>query len=742
MLGNIMGAKTVEEATAWVFSEEGPIRSQGFEVRPAQRELALAAARRIDTRSGWAIGEAPCGTGKGMAYLIPGIIAAVRAEIAWGAGERPEGEGSFRKLVVSTANIALQGQLVNKDIPAVAKLLGVEVRASLWKGRNNYLCLERVEEAAMSLGFGDRSVHRLVDWTKEPGCSGDKEDLTWDPGFAWSKLSVGSDECHGKKCPHYRPGQGQGAPALCFAERARVGVMRAHVVIVNHHLLAVQRPIPAVLLAVDEAHELESCMRSAVSGSVTERGASSLASRVEKVLGPEEAQKVREPLEHLFLTIGAFLDAANARYSHPIPKDWHRGTFATESLEGLRTVAKALGKAARQATDENEAGKIEILADKVENLYVRAWTLAAGEAHPSLGGSAESPWAVWADVKNEENQKTGRRERKITGQMAPADVSHFTMAMQRAYPAALLTSATLVVDRKFDYARDTLGLGKLGAPAEFAEVEVPDPLGGEGATRKERRQVAAAGPVEELALPSPYPLETMGVLVVPADCPNPKAPGWEEYAIRAVREIVRLAQGRTLVLASSWKMMEKYGAALTCSSDQPYPVRVQGQSGRNELIRWFKEETHGVLVGTRSFFQGLDVQGESCSCVVIDRVPFDPPGDPLEEAVGAMMEARLKRPGAAFYLRSLPKTCMVLAQGAGRLIRSQTDRGVVVCLDSKVTTGGMADTLRASFPPFPISRSLADVANLLEGRPLEGRPVAPVASTRITRRGHTHATLP
>lgn len=738
MLGKIMGAKTVEEATEWVFSEEGPIRAQGYEVRPAQRTLALAAARRIDARSGWSIGEAPCGTGKGMAYLIPGIIAAVRAEIAWGAGERPDGEGAFRKLVVSTANIALQGQLVNKDIPAVAKLLGVEVRASLWKGRNNYLCLERVEEAAMSLGFGDRAVHRLVDWTRDPACTGDKEDLTWDPGFAWGKLSVGSDECHGKKCPHYRPGQGQGTPALCYAERARYGVVRAHVVIVNHHLLAVQRAIPAVLLAVDEAHELESCMRSAVSGSVTERGSASLASRVEKVLGPEEAQKVREPLEHLFLTLGAFLDAAGARYSHPIPQGWHRGTFKAESLEGLRTVAKALGKAARQANDENEAGKIEILADKVENLYVRACTLAEGKAHPSLGGSAESPWAIWADVKNEENPKTGRRERKITGQMAPADVSHFTMAMQRAYPAALLTSATLAVEHRFDYARDTLGLGKPGAPAEFAEVEIPDPLE-EGKTRKERRQVAAAGPVEELVLPSPYPLETMGALVIPADCPNPKAPGWEEYAVRAVVETVKLAKGRTLVLASSWRMMEKYGAALTCSPDQPYPVRVQGQSGRNELIRWFKEEVNGVLVGTRSFFQGLDVQGESCSCVVIDRVPFDPPGDPLEEAVAEMMTARLKRPGAGFYLRSLPKTCMVLAQGAGRLIRSQADRGVIVCLDSKVVTGGMADTLRASFPPFPLSRNLVDVANVLEGKTLQGRPVAPVASHRLTRRGHTNA---
>jgi ATP-dependent DNA helicase DinG len=739
MLGNIVGAKTVEEATAWVFSEQGPIRAQGYEVRAAQVSLALAVARRIDAGTGWVIGEAPCGTGKGLAYLIPGIIGAIRAEMAWNQGHRPEGQAAFRKVVVSTANIALQGQLVNKDVPAVARLLGVEVRVSLWKGRNNFLCLDRVGEADQALGFGDRGVHRLVAWTKDPTCTGDKEDLTWDPGWSWGKLSVGSDECHGKKCPHYRPEQGSTTP-ICYAERARVGVMRAHVVVVNHHLLAVQRPIPAVFLAVDEAHELETCMRSAVSGQVSERGALALAARVEKILGPDEARRVSEPMEHLFATLGAYADGIGARYSAPIPAEWHRGTFSMESLEGLRAVVKLLGKAARQANDESEAGKIEMVSEKVENLYVRAWTIASGMAHPTMGGTAESPWAIWMDLKNEEDPRSGRRTRRITGNMAPADVSAFTMSMQRAYPAALLTSATLAVEHAFTYARLCLGLGALGAPAEFREVEVPDLLGEEGATKKERRQVAAAGPVEELTLPSPYPLETMGALVVPGDCPNPKDPRWEEYAVRRVVEVVKLARGRTLVLCSSVKMMEKYGAALTCSQDQPYPVKVQGQSGRNELIRWFKEETHGVLVGTRSFFQGLDVQGESCSCVIIDRVPFDPPGDPLEEAVGAMMSARAKKPGGSFYLRSLPKACMVLAQGSGRLIRAQTDRGVVVCLDAKVVSGSMADTLRASFPAFPLSRDIQDVANLLEGRPLVGvRHSAPiVASTRITRRGFTN----
>lgn len=664
-------------------------------------------------------------TGKGMAYLVPGIIASLREEAAWATGRRREGERAFRKLVVSTANIALQGQLVNKDIPGVAEILGVQVRSALYKGRNNFICREKLQEQAAGL-ITDQGVRRLYDWTKSAGCSGDREDLTWDPGGAWARVSAGSDECHGKKCPYYRP---ENRDHLCYAERARVGMDRAHVVIVNHYLLALSpQPIPSVCLAVDEGHELEDCIRTATSSSLGERGFAWLGSRVQNLLGPEKARDFAEPLEGLFLCIGAYVDATGARYKASLPEGWHGGTFDVDRLAPILRIAQDVAKLARQEEDENESGKLEKLADALAGVYQKAYTLAEGAPHAEMSAGSDSPWAVWVEIREERSK--GYAERRLTGNMAPADISARFMALQRAYPRGLVTSATLAVDGAFAYVRSCLGMGPLGAPPEFGEVEVPDPTG-EGEPHKVRRQIRAAGPVEELILPSPYDLEHMGALVVPADVMSPKSAGWQDWATFRVIEAVQLAEGRTLVLASSYRMMERYGFAL--EERTSYPVRVQGSAGRNELIRWFTETEEGVLVATRSFFQGLDVKGESLSCVVIDRVPFDPPGDPLEEVVAALVAQRAG--GSPFNARSLPKACMTLAQAAGRLIRSQGDRGVVVCLDSKVVTGSMATPLRRSFSGLPLSRDIRDIPRVIAG---EGVSTPRLRAGSI-RRGHYHA---
>lgn len=715
---------SIEAATAWVFSPDGPLVARGYEIRESQKALSLAIARAMDSGSppAWVLGEAPCGTGKGIAYLIPGIIAALREERDWTRGKRREGETSFRKLVVSTANIALQGQLVNKDIPGVAAILGVEVRAALYKGRNNFLCKERIQEQASGL-IVDQGVRRLVDWSRNPACSGDREDLTWDPGWSWGKVSVGSDECHGKKCPYYRADEPEN---LCYAERARVGMEKAHVVIVNHYLLALSpRAIPSVCLAVDEGHELEDCIRKATSAQVGDRSFSWLVSRVQTLLGPDRAQSFKEPLEDLFLTIGTYLDGKGTTYTEPLPEGWHGGTFLTEKLQIVRTVAQEVARLARQTDDENESGKLEKFADTLDNLFLRAWTLAEGKPHPEMTGGDPSPWAVWAETRQERG-KYGN-ERRISGNMAPADITARFQSLQRAYPRGVITSATLAVDNGFTYVRNTLGMADKGKPAEFSDVTVPV-AGSPGETTVVHRQTKAAGPVEELILPSPYNLDKMGALIVPADVMNPKEARWQDWATQKVIEVVNLAQGRTLVLASSVRMMERYGFAL--SQWVSYPVRVQGSAGRNDLIRWFTETTDGVLVATRSFFQGLDVRGESLSCVIIDRVPFDPPGDPLEDAVAALIAERVG--GNPFSVRSLPKTCMVLAQAAGRLIRSQTDRGVIVCLDAKVVTGSMSTPLRRAFTGFPLSRDIGDVRKVIEGGSVSTTPLR----AGSIRRGH------
>jgi ATP-dependent DNA helicase DinG len=222
----------------------------------------------------------------------------------------------------------------------------------------------------------------------------------------------------------------------------------------------------------------------------------------------------------------------------------------------------------------------------------------------------------------------------------------------------------------------------------------------------------------------------MGALVVPADVLNPKDARWKEWATDKVVQAVEIARGRTLVLASSSAMMRHYGMHLASRSS--YPVRTQGSSGRNDLIRWFTETTEGVLVATRSFFQGLDVRGESLSCVIIDRVPFDPPGDPLEDTVANMLAERVG--GNPFSVRSLPRAGMVLAQASGRLIRSQTDRGVVVMLDSKVVDGMMAGFLRRSFGGLPLSRAMSDIGRVIDGQSVAVEPQPTAQAGRSLRR--------
>jgi ATP-dependent DNA helicase DinG len=211
----------------------------------------------------------------------------------------------------------------------------------------------------------------------------------------------------------------------------------------------------------------------------------------------------------------------------------------------------------------------------------------------------------------------------------------------------------------------------------------------------------------------------MGVLVVPAG-PQPKEAGWLDWASERAAEAVLAADGRTLVLCSSIASMRRLGEAVR----RVWPnTRIQGEAGRSELRTWFRDDVSGVLVASRSFFQGLDIAGEACSCVVIDRAPFSVPDDPLEKAVCDLLIQR--NPGGdAFSLRSLPQACMVLAQAAGRLIRSRSDRGAVVVLDNRVLWNNpMGRSLKASLPPFPVSAEVEDVRRVLSGEAMAGAVV-------------------
>jgi ATP-dependent DNA helicase DinG len=313
---------------------------------------------------------------------------------------------------------------------------------------------------------------------------------------------------------------------------------------------------------------------------------------------------------------------------------------------------------------------------------------------------SEEPWALYVSGWYSRDGTA-----HTTSHAAPSDVSWAIRELQQQYPVAAMTSATVPEHRSL---RLTFGMPPQGEPSDDQ-------------TRPW---------LVESRLESPYPLRDMGVTVVPRG-PSPKDRSWRAWAANAVVEAVRQSEGRALILASSNAQMRTYGEALR--EHLSYPVKVQREEGRAALREWFKNTVEGVLVATRSFFQGLDVQGDSLSLVVIDRIPFARPGDPVEDAVQRLLIHR-NGGGSGYMLRSVPDAAQVLAQGSGRLIRSLSDRGALVVLDNRITKGSPGwRMLRAALPDFPLSFNLDDVGNVLARRPLVGTPGPPTTRSSSVR---------
>lgn len=665
-----------------IFAAGGVLERAGCPHRPVQVELAVAIARRVDAGA-MLLGEAPCGTGKSYAYLVPGVLAAVRADL------RSSDDEPRPRLVISTANIALQDQLLRKDVPAVARMLGVEVRTVIAKGRRNWVCREALAESSRA-GFGEsfREVLAVREWVGGESCTGDKEDLPFAvSGEAWSRVTIDGEDCDGDACPSY---------ATCFAEAAKRQMAEAHVVVCNHHWLALAGHVvrPAAFLVIDEAHALEDALREAGRIEIRDNGARRLVRKVEDLWGKAtlvQGRSIREVFEapiHQILQDAEQAVTREKRDRVALPPGWSK-LDAKEILSPARYLCGAFEERAEELEEEER--------EKDARLYRRVGERIARYVYRCSGvlrkGEGISPWAVWAEQD---------REGKVQVLGCPIDVAPAMRALVDAFPASSLVSATLAPSGSFEATRFGLGLDDPRAPMSVEQEE--------GARR------LAPAPAAELVLPSPWPLARMGVLVVPRLGPGPKAPEWPVWAAERVVRAVREAEGRTLVLASSMRAAKLYAQMLR-DTELPWPVRLQGEAGRSELRTWFRDEVQGVLVATRSFFEGLDVVGESCSCVVLDRIPFEVPDDPLESSICAWIEEVLE--DDPFSVRSLPKACAVLQQGSGRLLRAISDRGAIVLLDNRYWSQGMVgEAVRAAFPPFPVSMDLADIGRFLRREPL------------------------
>jgi ATP-dependent DNA helicase DinG len=622
-----------------------------FEPRPSQRRLADEVAR-LFADGGTLVAEAGTGTGKTLAYLVPAVL----------AGER---------VLISTGTRTLQDQIFYKDLPDLARALDIDVRAAYMKGRSNYLCLhrfERLQEAEAGLALGEREwLARITDWAAETniGDRAEIEDLP-DDFPMWSELSATSEQCLGRECGHYND---------CFITKMRERANDAHVVIVNHHLLcadasvrqsAFGEVIPECELAViDEAHQLEDVVTQYFGVSIsTYRIDEFLRDGTQAVGGlpPDDgrfAVAVTEAIRDAQLYGRTWLDLARLELRQQSGGD--RLVLTPELAAHLDTSAARF----REGLDRL-VGLIRSRAEVREDLAsIAARALALSDDVKILMAADDPRFVHFVEA----------RGRGVFVRAAPIDVADIVrQSVVGDRRATVLTSATMRVDSRFEYL-----LGRLGLP--------------EAST---------------LALPSEFDFESQAILYLPPDMPDPRSPDFNRKAADAVVEILERTQGRAFVLFTSYSAMREVGEAV--DGRMPWPILTQGTAPRTALLREFRATPHAVLFATSSFWQGVDVAGEALSCVIVDRLPFASPADPLVAARIASVNAR---GGHGFRDYQVPLATLTLLQGLGRLIRTRSDRGVLAVLDPRLSRMPYGRRFLASLPPAPVVTSLKAVERFL-----------------------------
>jgi ATP-dependent DNA helicase DinG len=639
--------------------------------RPGQVAMAEAVATSMRTGTHLLV-QAGTGTGKSLAYLVPALL----------HGDR---------VVVATATIALQGQIVDRDLPqlldAVSPLLGRRPRFAMLKGRRNYVCRHKlaggmpIEDAdaliapAPTTPLG-RDVLRLRSWAAQTD-SGDRDELV--PGVsdrAWGQVSVSARECLGaQKCP---------SGDECFAELARDEAGRADIVVTNHALLAIDalengNVLPEHdVVVVDEGHELVDRVTAVATGELTAPLVERAAARARRIVSIEQADALDAAAAALAEALAVLPEGRLPQLPDPLGEALLRVREAAEAVHG----ALAREKGAEESVRRLAAAAVGAVLHVAERL---------------LG---ESPHDVaWLDL-------APRRGPVL--RVAPLHVGGLLRATLFEDATVVLTSATLELGGSFDLLARQLGLGapEDGEAARWTGVDVG----------------------------SPFDYARQGILYVARHVPPPGREGVHERALDELAELVRAAGGRTLALFSSMRGAEAAAAALR---DQVgVPILCQGEDTTAELVRRFAADARTCLFGTLSLWQGVDVPGSALQLVVVDRIPFPRPDDPLMAARASAVDAA---GGNGFLTVSAAHAALLLAQGAGRLIRTSEDRGVVAVLDSRLATARYAGFLRATLPPLWFTTDRDTVRAAL--RRIDAAAPAPRPVTEPARRSRTGRTV-
>ncbi|MGH3364747.1 MAG: ATP-dependent DNA helicase [Nocardioidaceae bacterium] len=681
----------------------GAVEALGGQERPGQIQMAEAVGRAMATGEHLLV-QAGTGTGKSLGYLVPALL-------------------HDRRVVVATATLALQHQLVERDIPALleaaSEQLGDKATYAVLKGRSNYACLHRIREGVpvdqgtlvdVPEGSIGAEVLALRSWAEEEserGGAGDRDAAPKHTDRVWRQVSVNHRECLGaSKCPY---------ATECFAERAKERAAQSQLIVTNHSLLAIDaiEGVPMIpeydVVVIDEAHELSSRVTQAATDELSVPDIERAARRAQKHIDGAEADELADAADALR---DALDDTSPGRIdSLPVALS----DALTLVRDSTRALISAFPKESGGDAGDADAGRTQARG-WVQEIFKTSERMAANlesdvlwlsERDPSRGGNRlyVAPLQVWGPLRDKLlHDKT-----------------------------VVFTSATLMLGGDFNSVATSIGL----KPSERVDHSIDDAVSGgadaPGAAAEAVEPEALKPDADDDALPwrgidvgSPFDYRRQGILYVARHLPSPGRDGLGSAQLDEIADLVDAADGRTLGLFSSRRAADAAAEALR--ERLPHlTVMAQGEAQLPELARLFVEDPHACLFGTLSLWQGLDVPGDTCQLVLIDRIPFPRPDDPL---MSARQRAADRAGGNGFMAVAATHAALLLAQGAGRLIRTTEDRGVVAILDPRLVTARYGGFLRASLPPMWPTTERTVVLDALKRLAVAGAPSETVSSAQ------------
>jgi len=635
---------------------DAAVEAIGGQPREGQIEMAEAVANALSDRHHLLV-QAGTGTGKSLAYLVPALV-------------------HGKKVLVATATLALQRQLVERDLPrikgALEKELGRELSFAVYKGVGNYLCLQKMNsaeadpdgEVLMEIGTLEKDAKRLRAWAETPGVSGDRDDAPDVDRRVWYANSVSGRECIGKDDCAYG--------SQCFAVNAKAKAQTADVVVTNHTLLAIEIVDSHAILPerdaviLDEAHEFMDRTTQAVTEELTAARVERAAKMAKKYLPGKASDAFAKAADNFAEALTDFagdvrIDPTKAGRLPELPAQLEA---PIRKIKETSNAVVALINADSDVVDPDSLAERARVKGATNEVLQTATKMLKPSGHQ----------VMWFDPTYS------------TMYLAPLSVSQVLRANLLTETPVIATSATLSVGKSFDSIAKSIGFVVGGSEDEDSEDEF------------EAGEIDPAN-VQMLDVGSPFDFAKQGALYLPKHIPEPGRDGPSKEALTELAELIDAAGGRTLALFSSWRgveMADEYLRKVLAELEIPIITQKRGDSV-GTLVERFAKDPKSILLGTISLWQGIDVPGPACTLVAIDRIPFPRPDEPVMSARAAEADAS---GGSGFMQVSLPRAALLLAQGTGRLIRSIDDRGVVAILDSRIVTKRYGSVLLNSMPPF------------------------------------------